>query len=173
MNHFELFGLPRDFDLDPELLGERYRELQRAFHPDKFAGASALEQRLSVQRAAQINLAFHTLKHPLERARYMLELHGIHAKEGSGQVDQEFLLQQMEMREALAEVRNRPDPAAALAELAGEVKQQMDAVVQQLSGQFRDASEHSLAAAGEGVSKLMFLNRILQEIDEIHDELPG
>ncbi|HFC54388.1 MAG TPA: Fe-S protein assembly co-chaperone HscB [Gammaproteobacteria bacterium] len=171
MNHFELFGLPPRFDLDPALLGERYRELQRAFHPDRFAGATPQERRLSVQRAAQVNLAYHTLRDPLERARYLLELHGIRSGEGGGQMDQEFLMQQMEMREALADVRNRPDPAAALAQIASEAKRMRNAVVQQLSRQFGEDSERSLAAASQSVNKLMFLNKILQEVDETEEEL--
>ncbi len=171
MNHFKLFGLPQSFELDIDQLTEQYRELQRTFHPDKFANASALERRLSVQRAAQINQAFHTLKQPLERARYLLELHGVAGDPERAGVDQAFLMEQMELREALAEIRNQPDPAAALSELADDIRRRTEAIIQQLGEQFQDASGQSLSAARESVDKLMFLNKIQQEADEIYDEL--
>ncbi len=40
MNHFELFGLPSQFQLDGSLLSSQFRELQKRFHPDNFATAS-------------------------------------------------------------------------------------------------------------------------------------
>ena len=55
MNHFELFGLPLQFQLDGSLLSSQFRDLQRQFHPDKFATASERDRLLAVQKAAQIN----------------------------------------------------------------------------------------------------------------------
>ncbi|HKJ76321.1 MAG TPA: Fe-S protein assembly co-chaperone HscB, partial [Gammaproteobacteria bacterium] len=69
-NYFELFGLPEGFEVDSETLSLRYRDLQRALHPDRFAGASDRERRLSVQQTARVNEAYRTLKDPLARARY-------------------------------------------------------------------------------------------------------
>ncbi len=171
MNYFKLFGLPQKFGLDTDLLTEQYRELQRTFHPDKFASASALERRLSVQRAAQINQAFHTLNQPVERARYLLELHGVDLDGGTSRVDQAFLLEQMELREALADIRDHPNPAVALEELTDGIRQRTEIIIQQLGEQFQDASRRSLLAACENVDKLMFLNKIQHEADEICDEL--
>ncbi len=159
--------------MDIDRLNEQYRELQRTFHPDKFANASALERRLSIQRAARINQAFHTLKQPVERARYLLELHGIDSEGQTAKVDQAFLLEQMELREALADIRDQSDPVAALTELTDDIRHRTEIVIQQLTEQFQDASEQSLAAARENVDKLMFLNKIQQEADEIYDELMG
>ena len=47
-NHFELFGLPVAFYIDAQKLEERYRELQRTLHPDRYANAGERERRLSV-----------------------------------------------------------------------------------------------------------------------------
>ena len=171
MNHFKLFGLPQDFEVDIDQLTERYRELQRTFHPDNFANASALERRLSVQRAAQINQAFHTLKQPVERARYLLELHGVDTESETAKVEQSFLLEQMELREVLAEIRNQSDPVAVLTELTDDIRHRTEVIIRELGEQFQDASTYSLSAARENVDKLMFLNKIQQEADEIFDEL--
>lgn len=72
MNHFELFGLPFLFALDNQELSTQFRELQRHFHPDNFAMASERDRMMAMQKAAQINDAFQTLKNPISRAEYML-----------------------------------------------------------------------------------------------------
>ena len=75
-NHFQLFSLPEQYRLEHSQLDARYRDLQRSVHPDRFASASDQERRLSVQHAAQINEAFETLRDPLKRGRYLLQLRG-------------------------------------------------------------------------------------------------
>jgi len=78
-NYFELFGLPNQFHTDLNALSERYRELQRVTHPDRYANASDQEKRIAMQGATLINEAFQTLKNPLQRAQYMLSLKGLNA----------------------------------------------------------------------------------------------
>ena len=75
--HFELFELPISFDVDLSDLSQRYRELQRVAHPDKFVNASDRERLHSVEKAAAINEAYQVLKSPQRRARYMLELQSV------------------------------------------------------------------------------------------------
>ena len=58
MNYFELFGLQIQFKLDGSLLSSQFRELQRQFHPDKFAAASERDRLLALQKAAEINDAY-------------------------------------------------------------------------------------------------------------------
>jgi len=98
-NYYELFQLPIGFEVDLKALSERYRTLQSSVHPDKYANASDLERRLSVQQSARINEAFQTLKNPLRRARYLLELNGIDMNADTDtSMDPIFLMQQMIMR---------------------------------------------------------------------------
>lgn len=54
-NFFELFGLERDFNLDADDLSRRYRKLQAAAHPDKFAGESEAEKQAALAAASRIN----------------------------------------------------------------------------------------------------------------------
>ena len=84
-NYFQLFDLPVDFQLDQAQLGERYRQLQKELHPDRYASASAHEQRLAVQYSALINEAYASLRKPLPRALYLLELAGMSKEDISGQ----------------------------------------------------------------------------------------
>jgi len=171
VNHFKLFGLPQNFELDIGLLTERYRDLQRTFHPDKFTNTSAFERRLSVQRSAQINEAFHILKQPVDRARYLLELYGVEMDEGSVKVGQEFLIEQMELRERLAEICSHQRPFEALTELTHDIRHRTETILERLDKQFHESSQNSLLAARENINKLMFLNKIQREAGEIEDDL--
>ncbi len=55
MDYFTLFGLPASYTLSLEQLAVRYQDLQRQYHPDKFASAPAAEQLAAVQHSATIN----------------------------------------------------------------------------------------------------------------------
>lgn len=70
MDYFTLFGLPARYQLDTQALSLRFQDLQRQYHPDKFASGSQAEQLAAVQQSATINQAWQTLRHPLMRAEY-------------------------------------------------------------------------------------------------------
>ncbi|MDQ7075050.1 MAG: co-chaperone HscB [Gammaproteobacteria bacterium] len=121
-DYFELFSLPVSFDLDQGMLAARFQELQRLLHPDRFASASEQERRFSMQGATLVNEAFQTLKDPLTRATYLLSLQGVSLdNESDTQMDMAFLMQQMELREALDEVREKDDPLQATADVLDEI----------------------------------------------------
>ena len=71
--HFTLFGLPETFQIDENALETRYRALAAGCHPDKFASASAFEQKQAVMMAAAVNEAYRRLSRPLERAVLLLQ----------------------------------------------------------------------------------------------------
>jgi molecular chaperone HscB len=166
--HFELFGLPQSFRVDRQRLDERYRDLQRAVHPDRYVNASDAERRLSAQQATRINEGYQTLKDPLLRGRYLLELAGIdHNDEHRTTRDARFLMEQMELREALSEVRAAPDQMAAL----GEIQQRILAELTSLTGEIESLLDNSgpenLAAAGELLMKMQFYRRLQDEAVEL------
>src|SRR5574340_36828 len=105
-NHFELFGLPQTYALERDRLDSAYRELQNAVHPDRFAAQPEAEQRVAMQWATQVNEAYQTLRHPVNRGVYLLKLQGIDALDaGNTKMAPAFLMQQMEWREAIEEAR--------------------------------------------------------------------
>ena len=69
--HFALFELQPDFEVDAQALSDRYRELARKVHPDRFADAGASEQRQALEQSANLNEAYQVLKSPTRRARYL------------------------------------------------------------------------------------------------------
>ena len=125
-SYFALFELAQDFDINQADLTERYRELQKQLHPDRFAGASAQEQRLAVQYSGFVNEAYTTLHQPLRRALYMLSLAGMDQHAVSAmQVDGGFLMQQMELREKLESIPDLVDPDNVLEHLLVEIGEDM------------------------------------------------
>jgi molecular chaperone HscB len=170
-NYFELFGLPLGFDVQGETLALRYRELQRALHPDRFASASDQERRLSVQQAARVNEGFRVLKSPLPRARYLLELSGLPLDDTDTSMEPEFLMQQMELREAVEAVRHSKDPFAALERVRTEIETGERALLEALGQLFDQSDRASLERARQKVRKLQFMQRLLQEVDELEEEL--
>ena len=73
---FRVLGVPRTYELDFSAAESRFRELSRQFHPDRFAQADARARRASLQRSVQLNEAWRTIKDPVRRAEYLLELAG-------------------------------------------------------------------------------------------------
>lgn len=90
MDYFTLFGLPARYQLDTQALSLRFQDLQRQYHPDKFASGSQAEQLAAVQQSATINQAWQTLRHPLMRAEYLLSYKYCHRAESHDAGDISF-----------------------------------------------------------------------------------
>jgi molecular chaperone HscB len=168
-NYFEIFNAPVAYEIDLNRISGLYRELQKSVHPDRFAHASDQEKRLAMQQTSLINQAFQTLKDPILRAQYLLQLQGmeIHA-ETDTTMDGEFLMEQMEIREAIAEVRDKADPLAELDKLAAILKNKFE----KLSAAFTEQhASQSLKAARETVRKMQFVVKAQSEIHELVEEL--
>ena len=165
-DHFALFELPRAFRLESALLDKRYREILALVHPDKFAHASDAERRLSLQWATRINEAYLTLKKPLARGRYLLELLGHPVdEENNTLMPTEFLMEQMEWREALDEAGT----LEAVEALADDVSAAERRMLLQL-GTLIDERQDWPAAAGQ-VRALMFVARFAAYVDRRLDAL--
>ena len=167
-NYFELFGLPITFDLDVADLTARYRDLQRRFHPDRFASASEPERRLSLQLTAQVNAAFQTLKDPVARARYLLGLQGVDTGEDTDTaMDTAFLMEQMELRESLDEAREAADRHVRLESLRQRVDEEFEARSAQLRTHFMENSEPARRQARNLVREMQFLQKLAHEVEEL------
>jgi len=171
LNYYELFDLPVNFGVDRAILDEHFRNLQRTFHPDKYANASDREKRLAVQQAAHINEAFQILKNPIKRARYLLELKDILVDDQQSSMDEAFLMEQMELREALQEARHSDDPQGSLMHLMQDIEGRINSLTGELAGLFEKDSPESLAQAVNTIGKMQFVDRLREEIEEIEDEL--
>lgn len=166
-NHFELFGLPARFAVDATALEARYHELQREVHPDRFATAPDAERRVSMQRAMRVNEAYQTLKSPLRRAVYILQLRGVDPKfETDTAMPPEFLMEQMSWRER---IEADSEKTQALLRLQAGLRDESRKIYEALHRQLDD--RHDDAAASQTARMLMFYEKLDEEIDDKLAEL--
>ena len=168
-NHFDLFGLTPVFSIEGEALERSYRDIQSQVHPDRFANAGDAERRASLQWTTRVNEAYQALRRPVQRAKHLLELHGVDvAFETNTAMPKDFLVRQMELRESLEEAAGNKDAAAldALHKGIAREKKSLEATIAELIDAARD-----YAAAAEQVRKLMFLERLDEEIDATYEEI--
>jgi molecular chaperone HscB len=159
---FALFQLPRVFRINLAELDARYLEIQSRVHPDRHAQAGETARRQSMQWATRANEAYLTLKKPLERAKYLLFLAG-HDVDAAGNtaMEPEFLMAQMEWREAVEEARLGGDHHE-LERLYHRLRQDAGAHYEELAALLDDRQDYAAAGA---TRRLMFLEKLLLEID--------
>jgi len=168
-NYFQLFGLPQRFSLDTVALEETWRSLALRVHPDRYVTASAPERRVAMQWASTINEAHRVLKAPLQRARYLCELSGCDLQtESNTRMDTAFLMLQMQWREQLDEARESGQPQACDA-LRLEIDQARTQIAQHIAALIDE--RHDYEHASQKVREWMFIEKISQEIQSLHNEL--
>jgi molecular chaperone HscB len=128
------------FRIDLPAVEQRHRDLSRALHPDKFAGAPAAERRLALNRAIEVNEAWRAVRDPpIRRAEALMRRAGVPV----GEVEEpkpspDLLMEMMESREALAEAVQTKD-LAAVKRLGEEMSARMDATLLALGRGFAEA----------------------------------
>lgn len=171
-NHFDLFGIPTSFRINRALLAERYRALQQNLHPDRYAAAGDREKRLSMQASTRVNEAYETLKDPLRRADYLIRLQdGDATGQQATTQDTAFLMEQMELREALAEVKEQSDPITAVGKVLDRLADQSRVLIGELEVLLQVLPATDLEAARELVRKLQFVTKCRVEAEDLEAEL--
>ena len=167
LSPFELFGLPERFALDMKALAERHQAALLKVHPDRFAGRPAAERRVAEQWSARINEAYALLKDPVQRAGWLCAAagHPLNA-ETDTRMPADFLMAQIEQREALERART-PEDFAALKRAGGKEAADLEAGLADAIDQKRDWN----AAVGLA-RRLMFTERFAREVERACAQAP-
>jgi molecular chaperone HscB len=162
---FTVLGLPRDLAVDREALERRYHAVARAVHPDRHQTASDRERELSLAASAAANRAYRTLRDPVARARYWLELHGAPLATDNNRVPAALAATVFEVQERLEALAGAgPDAAALRAEVAG-LRDDLGARLQGLTDGLVEAGRESLASLKSRVSEIAYLATLLRDVD--------
>ncbi len=134
MNPFNIFDLPVDFHVDQATLLARYLALQKSLHPDNFTTHSVQEQRLAMQRSAEVNDALQILKDPILRAETIIAIYTGEQQniEENSTRDMAFLMQQMQWREQLENIEAQQDSDQLVA-FSADIEQTQQALLSELA----------------------------------------
>lgn len=165
MNYFQLFKLPVAYELNIDALAHTYRTLQKQYHPDNFATALEQDKIKAVQKTAQINDAYRTLKDPILRAEYLLKIQSnIDIDEEKNIQDAPFLMQQIELHEALQDAQDFD----ALDALNDKVQSKQQEWLNQLESHL---AEQNIEQVTLYLIRLRFIRRLLVLIEKKEDSL--
>ncbi|WP_229007092.1 Fe-S protein assembly co-chaperone HscB [Methylophilus sp. Leaf408] len=166
-NYFALFQLPQQFNIELAVLDSNYRKLLAEVHPDKFVNASSAERMQSMQKATLANEAYKILKQPTSRARYLLQLAGIETEEENNTaMPADFLMAQMEWREAIDDAKFAKD-IAALDALLIDMRAQANILQQQVAEEITQAPTQ----AAMTVRKLRFIDKVSEDVNQLIAQL--
>jgi molecular chaperone HscB len=177
--HFDVFGLPRAYDVDAPALERSYRELSLKLHPDRFAQADAKERRLSLEQTTALNEAYKTLKDPVKRAFYLLKLQGVDLDRDDASAQKnmplDFLEEVMELREALDEAIQAKDLERAR-KMATDVEGRRKSALQEAVDTLRTLEkgvpvESSVKKASHALGRVRYFTRFLEQVDAFEEEV--
>jgi len=166
-NYFELFSLDVDFAIDLTSLEQAYQSKISVFHPDKFVTKSDKEKTIALQNTSLINTAYDTLKSPLLRATYLLELQEINAfDEKDTQMDMDFLISQIALREQLESLEADKDELA-LDDFIEQVSQKVTQNIEQINQLFE---LDDFSKIKNLVRELKFYTQLNTQANQLMDE---
>ena len=141
-DYFAFYGLPLSFNPDTALVKQKFYEFSKKYHPDFYINESEEKQVEVLELSTVNNKAYQVLSDPQKRLHYILELKGL-LKEGENYVlPQSFLMDMMDINEALMDLQFDPDPIklAGLKEDVNSVEKGLSEEILSLTASF-DAQE--------------------------------
>ncbi len=132
-NYFEFYDLPIQFNPDQNAVKAKFYALSKQFHPDFYANESEEKQQEVLDLSTLNNKAYQTLSNASKRLKYVLELKGIVATDEGYQLPQSFLMEMMDINEALMDLEFEPD-----AEKLTQVKHDVEAIEKGLKNELED-----------------------------------
>lgn len=117
-----------------------------------------------MQWTTRVNEAYRTLKSPVQRAKYLLELNGVDvAFETSTAMPEDFLMEQLELRQKLDEARDVATLGLIRKNLASEKQAIESRIAESID------AKHDYETSKNLVRKLMFLEKLGAEIDAAYE----
>lgn len=120
-DYFAFYELPVSFNPDTALVKQKFYAMSKKYHPDFYINESEEKQAEVLELSTVNNKAYQVLTDPQKRLNYILELKGKVAEGEHYVLPQNFLMEMMDVNEALMDLQFDPD-AKRLATLKNEVE---------------------------------------------------
>ena len=137
MTYFEFYNIQETFTPDQKLVKQKFYELSRTYHPDFFVNESEEKQKEILELSTFNNKAYQTLSNPDKITEYLLNLKGEINENEKYALPQDFLLEMMDVNEALMDLDVEPNLASISA-----IKEQVNAVESNLLMQQKVLSDN-------------------------------
>lgn len=156
-NAFSYLGVPISFDLVEQEFEKNFLDLQAIVHPDRYGGAHPLEKYYASEHSSFANAAYQILKNPIERARAILEIHGVSC---DSKVNPELLMQAMERRETLESMISTEELRGMLEEM----KSNASDLQQKIKIKF---SQHQFNEIPGHLDEFTYLSKAISEAEQL------
>ncbi|MBL8679466.1 MAG: Fe-S protein assembly co-chaperone HscB [Myxococcales bacterium] len=164
---FETLGLARTFEIDLRAVEQRFRDLSRAVHPDRFADKSPAERRMAAEQTVALNDAFRLIRDSMNRVLALLAAAGKPIHE-TARAEPSLLMEIMELREAIDDARNDGRSTEALVTRVGaRIADEEASLKDAFDGKRFPPERDMLERAYEAGVRLKYLYRLRDELDAL------
>jgi molecular chaperone HscB len=178
MDLFAVLGLPRRLVVDRAALEKCYHAASRVVHPDRHLAAAERNRTLSLVASAAVNRAYRTLRDPVARGRYWLELHGASLGERNNRVPAALAALVFDTQEQLQALRDGGGDAArhAMEGVRGELDARVRGLVSELEEHYAawDAGDAGAASVLDELkrrlSEIAYLSTLQEDVEEALEE---
>ena len=172
LDRFAVLGLPRRLTVDRDALERRYLDASRAVHPDRHQTADDRTRALSLAASAAVNQAYRTLRDPVARGRYWLELHGMALGKDNNRVPPALAELVFETQETLEEFRSGGAARESVAATHATLDARLQGLVADLAARYPawDAADPTapvvLDELKTRLSEIAYLDTLVEDVDE-------
>lgn len=166
MDYFEFYNLPVSFNPDNQLVKQQFYALSKKYHPDFYINDTPEKQEEVLELSTLNNKAYQVLSNPQKCLHYVLELKGLLREGETYSLPQAFLMEMMDVNEALMELQFEPDAAKLesikkeVAGIAENMQQEMDRLITLFDTQDKARQDATLASIKDLYYRKKYLNRI-------------
>ncbi len=168
MNYFDFYEIPISFNPSQEVIKQKFYALSKKYHPDFYINESQEKQDEILELSTLNNKAFQVLKDDQKRLHYILALKGQLVEGENYALPQSFLMEMMEVNEALMELEFDADAAklnelkAQISQIEGSLHKDLTALTDTYDQSDTEGREESLKA----IKAIYYRNKYLHRIKE-------